>query len=132
MGGGRAAVSTIGTLRDELVATVLVVVGVLCGPVAAWYAIDWAVNGLRDLMNVPELSPVPIDDRKPGVPGPTFTYWLAWAIPPALVYGIGGLLFWRKKSTRWFIGGFMVGFLTLSGVLVPLFISMDVGGFAPD
>lgn len=87
------------------------------------------MNGLRDILNVPELHSVPINDPPPDIPGPTLTYWLAWAIPSLIVYSLGGILFWRWKPARWFTVSFMIGFVAVSLLLIPLIIYMDVTGF---
>lgn len=105
--------------------------GFVAGVALGWYAITWGVDTLRDVMDVPELSPVPVADRAPGVPGPTAGYWVAWAIPPLLVYAIGVAVVWRSRAARWFTVSLLLGFTGLCLMLVPLWISMDVGGFSP-
>ncbi|WP_041812448.1 hypothetical protein [Rhodococcus jostii] len=47
--------------RYELAAALLgQFAGFVLGVALGWYAITWGVDTLRDVMNVPELSPVPI------------------------------------------------------------------------
>ncbi|AHK30999.1 hypothetical protein OPAG_04086 [Rhodococcus opacus PD630] len=86
---------------------------------------------LRDVMDVPELSPVPIAERAPGVPGPTVGYWVVWAIPPLTVYAIGAVVVWRSRAARWFTVSLLLGFTGLWLMFAPLWISIDVGGFSP-
>lgn len=119
-----------GFLR-ELIKSLLPVVGVFAGCAIGWYTATWAVQTFRDVLEVPELSPVPVQDRAPGVPGPTTGYWLSWAVPIGTVYGFGTLLLWRWRHGRVLTGAVLVGFSLILLLLVPTWMSIEVGGFAP-
>ena len=118
-----------GRLRSELAFSAQLTLGVLSGICIALFAVVWSMNGLRDMMKVPELHTVPINDPPPNIPGPTITYWLAWAIPSLVVYSLGAILFWRWKPLRWLIVSFMIGFVAVSLLCIPLIIYIDVTGF---
>ncbi|MCK0515916.1 MULTISPECIES: hypothetical protein [Actinomycetes] len=118
-----------GQLRRELAFSAQLAVGLLSGICIAVLAVAWSMNGLRDILNVPELASVPINDPPPNIPGPTITYWLAWAIPSLVVYSLGAILFWRWKPLRWLIVSFMIGFVAVSLLCIPLIIYIDVTGF---
>lgn len=120
-----------GLLRALLVA-MLPAVGLLAGCALGWYTCTWAVQTLRDAFAVPELSAVPVQDRAPGVPGPTVGYWLSWAFPLATVYGASAFLLWRWRRGRLFTGVVMVGLSAVVLWLVPVWVSIEVGGFAPN
>lgn len=115
--------------RGSLVFGIKLAVGLLSGIGIALLAVAWSMNGLRELLNVPELHTVPLNDPPPDIPGPAATYWLAWAIPSLMVYSLGGLLFWRWKRSRWFVVSFMIGFVAFSLLCIPLIIHMDTTGF---
>ena len=115
-----------------LLVSVLPVVGVLVGCVIGWYACTWGVQTFRDVFEVPELSPLPVRDRAPGVPGPTLGYWLSWAVPILTVYGVGSLLLWKWRRGRLVLGAALGGFGLVLLFLVPTWVSIEVGGFAPD
>lgn len=118
-----------GQRRSDLVFGVQLAVGLLSGVCISGLAVLWSMNGLRDLLNVPELHTVPINDPAPDIPEPAVTYWLAWVIPSLIVYSLGGILFWRWKRSRWFVVSFMIGFVAVSLLCIPLIIHMDVTGF---
>lgn len=115
-----------------LLVSVLPVVGVLVGCVIGWYTCTWGVQTFRDVFEVPELSPLPVRDRAPGVPGPTLGYWLSWAAPILTVYGVGSLLLWKWRRGRLVLGAALGGFSLVLLFLVPTWVSIEVGGFAPD
>ena len=115
-----------------LLVSVLPVVGVLVGCVIGWYTCTWGVQTFRDVFEVPELSPLPVRDRAPGVPGPTLGYWLSWAVPILTVYGVGSLLLWIWRRGRLVLGAALGGFSLVLLFLVPTWVSIEVGGFAPD
>lgn len=115
-----------------LLVSVLPVVGVLVGCVIGWYTCTWGVQTFRDVFEVPELSPLPVRDRAPGVPGPTLGYWLSWAVPILTVYGVGSLLLWKWRRGRLVLGAALGGFSLVLLFLVPTWVSIEVGGFAPD
>lgn len=116
---------------ESLLVCLSVVAGMVAGIVLGWYLASWAVPTLRDLMHVPELSPVPDYDRAPGVPGPSAGYWIAWLLPPLAVYVISALVVWRWRSARWFIGTLILSFTVLGLFFGPIWIAMEVGGFSP-
>lgn len=118
-------------LARELLTSLLPIVSVLAGCVIGWYTCTWAVQTFRDVFEVPELSPIPVQDRAPGVPGPTTSYWLSWAVPIATVYGVGALLLRRWRRGRVLTGALIVGFSVAILFLVPTWVSIEVGGFAP-
>lgn len=118
-------------LARELLISFLPIVSVLAGCVIGWYTCTWAVQTFRDVFEVPALSPIPVQDRASGVPGPTAGYWLSWAVPIGAVYGIGALLMWRWRRGRVLTGALMVGFSVALLFLVPTWVSIEVGGFAP-
>lgn len=118
-----------GQRRSDLAFGAQLAVGLLSGIGIALLAIVWSMNGLRELLNVPELHTAPLNDPPPDIPGPSVTYWFAWAIPSLIVYSLGGLLFWRWKRSRWFVVSFMIGFVAVSLLCIPLIIHMDVNGF---
>lgn len=122
--------SSNGLLRDVLMAF-LPALGVLAGCVLGWYASTWAVQSIRDVLEVPELSPIPVQDRAPGVPGPTVGYWFSWALPFVTAYGVGALLLWRWRRGRLLTGAVLVGFSIATLFIVPTWISIEVGGFGP-
>ena len=115
-----------------LLVSVLPVVGVLVGCVIGWYTCTWGVQTFRDVFEVPELSPLPMRDRAPGVPGPTLGYWLSWAVPILTVYGVGSLLLWKWRRGRLVLGAALGGVSLVLLFLVPTWVSIEVGGFAPD
>ena len=115
-----------------LLVSVLPVVGVLVGCVIGWYTCTWGVHTFRDVFGVPELSPLPVRDRAPGVPGPTLGYWLSWAVPILTVYGVGSLLLWKWRRGRLVLGAALGGVSLVLLFLVPTWVSIEVGGFAPD
>ncbi len=115
-----------------LLVSVLPVVGVLVGCVIGWYTCTWGVQTFRDVFEVPELSPLPVRDRAPGVPGPTLGYWLSWAVPILTVYGVGSLLLWKWRRGRLVLGAALGGVSLVLLFLVPTWVSIEVGGFAPD
>ena len=115
-----------------LLVSVLPVVGVLVGCVIGWYTCTWGVQTFRDVFEVPELSPLPVRGRAPGVPGPTLGYWLSWAVPILTVYGVGSLLLWKWRRGRLVLGAALGGFSLVLLFLVPTWVSIEVGGFAPD
>lgn len=115
-----------------LLVSVLPVVGVLVGCVIGWYTCTWGVQTFREVFEVPELSPLPVRDRAPGVPGPTLGYWLSWAVPILTVYGVGSLLLWKWRRGRLVLGAALGGFSLVLLFLVPTWVSIEVGGFAPD
>lgn len=115
-----------------LLVSVLPVVGVLVGCVIGWYTCTWGVQTFRDVFEVPELSPLPVRDRAPGVPGPTLGYWLSWAVPILTVYGVGSLLLLEWRRGRLVLGAALGGFSLVLLFLVPTWVSIEVGGFAPD
>ena len=114
-----------------LLVSVLPVVGVLVGCVIGWYTCTWGVQTFRDVFEVPELSPLPVRDRAPGVPGPTLGYWLSWAVPILTVYGVGSLLLWKWRRGRLVLGAALGGVSLVLLFLVPTWVSIEVGGFAP-
>ena len=115
-----------------LLVSVLPVVGVLVGCVIGWYTCTWGVQTFRDVFEVPELSPLPVRGRAPGVPGPTLGYWLSWAVPILTVYGVGSLLLWKWRRGRLVLGAALGGVSLVLLFLVPTWVSIEVGGFAPD
>lgn len=115
-----------------LLVSVLPVVGVLVGCVIGWYTCTWGVQTFRDVFEVPELSPLPVRDRAPGVPGPTLGYWFSWAVPILTVYGVGSLLLWKWRRGRLVLGAALGGVSLVLLFLVPTWVSIEVGGFAPD
>ena len=115
-----------------LLVSVLPVVGVLVGCVIGWYTCTWGVQTFRDVFEVPELSPLPVRDRAPGVPGPTLGYWLSWAVPILTVYGVGSLLLWKWRRGRLVLGAALGGVSLVLLFLVPTWVSIEVGGFAPE
>ena len=115
-----------------LLVSVLPVVGVLVGCVIGWYTCTWGVQTFRDVFEVPELSPLPVRDRAPGVPGPSLGYWLSWAVPILTVYGVGSLLLWKWRRGRLVLGAALGGVSLVLLFLVPTWVSIEVGGFAPD
>ena len=115
-----------------LLVSVLPAVGVLVGCVIGWYTCTWGVQTFRDVFEVPELSPLPVRDRAPGVPGPTLGYWLSWAVPILTVYGVGSLLLWKWRRGRLVLGAALGGVSLVLLFLVPTWVSIEVGGFAPD
>lgn len=115
-----------------LLVSVLPVVGVLVGCVIGWYTCTWGVQTFRDVFEVPELSPLPVRDRAPGVPGLTLGYWLSWAVPILTVYGVGSLLLWKWRRGRLVLGAALGGVSLVLLFLVPTWVSIEVGGFAPD
>ncbi|MDX2358369.1 hypothetical protein [Dietzia sp. PP-33] len=129
-GSSAASQSGEGILRAVLVALVPVV-GVFAGIVIGWYTITWAVQTFRDVFEVPELSPVPVQDRAPGVPGPTVRYWLSWAVPLVVFCVASALLWWGWRRGRLLTGSVMAGFSAVVVLLAPLWVSIEVGGFAP-
>ena len=122
--------SNIGLVR-ELLMSLLPIVSVLVGCVIGWYTCTRAVQTFRDVFEVPELSPLPVQDRAPGVPGPTASYCLSWAVPIGTVYGVGALLIWRWRRGRVHTGALIAGFSVAILFLVPTWVSIEVGGFAP-
>ena len=114
-----------------LLVSVLPVVGVLVGCVIGWYTCTWGVQTFRDVFEVPELSPLPVRDRAPGVPGPTLGYGLSWAVPILTVYGVGSLLLWKWRRGRLVLGAALGGVSLVLLFLVPTWVSIEVGGFAP-
>lgn len=106
-------------------------VGLFAGIVLAWCTITWAVQTFRDVFEVPELSAVPVRDRAPGVPGPTAGYWLSWALPLAVFYVASALLWWRWRRGRLLTGSVMAGFSAVVVLVAPVWVSIEVGGFAP-
>ncbi|HJC60086.1 MAG TPA: hypothetical protein H9755_07125 [Candidatus Dietzia intestinigallinarum] len=114
-----------------LLTSILPVLGALAGCVLGWYTSTWAVHGFRDVFGVAELSGVPVRHRAPGVPGPTAGYWLSWAVPIGAVYVVSALLLWRWRHGRLLTGAVIVGFSVVVLFLVPTWVSMEVGGFAP-
>ena len=128
--GGRGG--TEDSFARALLVSVLPVVGVLVGCVIGWYTCTWGVQTFRDVFEVPELSPLPVRDRAPGVPGPTLGYWLSWAVPILTVYGVGSLLLWIWRRGRLVLGAALGGFSLVLLFLVPTWVSIEVGGFAPD
>ncbi|KAA0022071.1 hypothetical protein [Antrihabitans cavernicola] len=116
---------------DGIGSLLWVIAGLVAGAVLGGWVFVWGVAALHDLLHVPELSPVPIEDRAPGVAGPTFAYWLAWAIPPLVVYPIGAYLAWSWRPGRWPVIATLTGFTSAALMIVPIWISMEVGGFAP-
>lgn len=128
--GGR--VGSEDSFARALLVSVLPVVGVLVGCAIGWYTCTWGVQTFRDVFEVPELSPLPVRDRAPGVPGPTLGYWLSWAVPILTVYGVGSLLLWKWRRGRLVLGAALGGFSLVLLFLVPTWVSIEVGGFAPD
>lgn len=120
------------SIARALLVSVLPVVGVLVGCVIGWYTCTWGVQTFRDVFEVPELSPLPVRDRAPGLPGPTLGYWLSWAVPILTVYGVGSLLLWKWRRGRLVLGAALGGFSLVLLFLVPTWVSIEVGGFAPD
>lgn len=120
------------SLLHDLLSVLLPMVGLLVGGAIGWLALTWAVQAFREALEVPELSPIPVRDRAPGVPGPTVGYWLSWTVPFLTVYGTGALLWWRWRRCRLLTGSVLVGFSAVLLLLVPLWISIEIGGFAPD
>lgn len=129
--GSSAAGRTSESVFRAVLVSLLPAVGVFAGIVIGWYTITWAVLTFRDVFEVPELSPVPVQDRAPGVPGPTVGYWLSWAVPLVVFYVAGALLWWRWRRGRLLIGSVMAGFSAVVVLLAPVWVSIEVGGFAP-
>jgi len=129
-GSSAASRSGEGFLRGLLV-SLLPAVGLLGGFVIGWYTLTWGVQTFRDVFEVPELSAVPVQDRAPGLPGPTVGYWLSWAVPVVAVYVASALLLWRRRRGRLLTGSVMVGFSVVVLLIVPAWVSIEVGGFAP-
>lgn len=124
------ALASSGIMR-ELLMSLLPVLSALVGCVVAWFTCTWAVQTFRDVFGVPGLSPVPVRDRAPGVPGPTAGYWLSWAVPLGMVYVVGALVLGMVRRGRFQVGAAIVGYSIVLIFLVPLWISIEVGGFAP-
>lgn len=129
-GSAAAGRSGESVLRGLLV-SLLPAVGLLVGLVVGWYTVTWAVQTFRGVFAVPELSAVPAQDRAPGVPGPTVGYWLSWAVPVVAVYAASGLLLWRWRRGRLLTGSAVAGFSVVVLLIVPVWVSIEVGGFAP-
>ncbi|MFW0795089.1 hypothetical protein AAFP30_14855 [Gordonia sp. CPCC 205515] len=124
----RAGVRRWDIVREAL--TVLIpAVAFIVGCVLAFYSAVWALVTVPDL---PGAYAVPSYERASTLPGPPIVYWLVWATPPVVVCGLGGLLLWRWQRGRWAVGALMVGFTLVFMMLALIWISMDVGGFAPD
>ena len=71
-----------------------------------------------------------VNQRRPGMPGPTAMYWVAWLVPPLLVFACTvSLCVWRLA--RPFAVALAVSFAGVGGILAMIWISIDVGGFAP-
>jgi len=96
-----------------------------------WYTVTWAVQAFRDAFAIPELSAVPTRDRAPGEPGPTVGYWLSWAVPLVALYTASGLILWKWRCGRLLTGAAVAGFSVVVVLLVPVWVSIEVGGFAP-
>ncbi|RDI12352.1 hypothetical protein DEU38_1363 [Rhodococcus sp. AG1013] len=70
--------------------------GLLVGACVAVFCFGPAVVALQHALDVPELSPVPTNQRRPGEPGPTAMYWVTWFVPPLLVFAcVAALWVWR-------------------------------------
>ena len=124
--------SSRGGLARDLAAAFLPVIELVVGAAVGWVTITWGVATFRDALSVPDLSPVPVRDRAPGTPGPTPGYWMSWALPLLAVYGAGLLLLWRWRRGRMLVGGALVGLSAAVVLLVPVWMSIEVGGFAPE
>lgn len=129
-GSSATSRSDAGVLRGVLV-SLLPVVGLLVGFVIGWYTVTWAVQTFRDVFEVSELSAVPAQDRAPGVPGPTVGYWFSWAVPLVAVYVASALALWRWRRGRLLTGAVIAGFSAVVVLIMPLWVSIEVGGFAP-
>ncbi|WP_124709566.1 hypothetical protein [Gordonia insulae] len=61
------------------------------------------------------------------ISNPPLVFWLIWALVPIIVYGVGGLMFARVKTCRWFLGAFWAGFTPVFIVTAPIVMLIDVG-----
>ena len=112
----------------HIVIVVLQAMVFIGGCVLAYSSAVWALRTTPDL---PVAYAVPARDRAGELPGPPIMYWLIWALPPTLIYGIGGSLFWRWKASRWIVGFLWAGFTVIFPIIALLWIGIDVGGFSP-
>jgi len=120
------------SIWSEVLLAFVPVVGLFIGGVLAWYTSTWAAHAFRDAFDVAELSPVPVHDRAPGVPGPTLGYWLSWVFPLVTVYSVSALLLWRWRRGRLLTGTVIAGLSAVVLFFVPIAMSIEVGGFAPE
>lgn len=69
------------------------------------------------------------DHYNSNVSDPPLTFWLVWALPPLVVYGVGGIVFGRFTRCRWFLGAFWAGFTPIFVIAAPIALVIDLGGF---
>lgn len=105
------------------------IVGVITGGILAVIVYFPVVAWLQNVLDVPELTPVPKEYR--GETGPiSMWYWATWMIPILVVIPIGAALSFRRRLRVFALVSTAI-FVLGSAAVAAMVISFETNGFAP-